>query len=341
MKARTGTFPVGAMRRSGRAAVAALAAVLALAASPAWAQYIPREMPEPARGLEIRNTQGQQIDLSLSFFDEDGRAVTLAPYFNRPVGGGASAADAKDAKKPVVVVMMYFSCPLQCPLIIDHLAKRFNDLDFEVGNEFDVLFVSFDPRDKPRDAAVKKEAALLSYNRQTSDSIREGWHFLTSPPASARALADELGFPFRFLPESGEFAHPNMVYILTPEGKVARSFGKLDYPNRDFRFALMEASNGKIGDTFDKFTFWCYHFDPSSGSYTLQAMRVMQIGASATAVVLGGLLLVMLRHERRKARRALATAAPAAEIPASPAMDARAIAPDTDAPVTLKGAQTT
>lgn len=276
-------------------------------------------MPEPVRGLEIQDKRGQQVPLDLGFFDEQANAVKLSAYFNRP--GTASDGSSRTFNKPVVLLMVYYTCPLQCPQTLEGLHQVLNGVEnFTVGNEFDVVIVSFDPRDKPRDAAHRKIASLMSYNRPTTDGIRNGWTYLTSSAVSARSLADAIGFPFRFLPESGEFGHPTVVYVLTPEGKVSRQFNGVKFPARDLRFALMEASSGRIGDTFEKFAFWCYHFDPDSGGYTLQAMRVMQIGGAISAVALGGFLLLLLRFERVKARRLIAERA----LPASgAAMTAR------------------
>ncbi len=276
-----------------------------LSARPAHAQLIPKDMPEPVRGLEIQDKRGQLVPLDLGFFDEQANAVNLSAYFNRP--GTPSDGSSRTFNKPVVLLMVYYTCPLQCPQTLEGLHQVLNGVEnFTVGSEFDVVIVSFDPRDKPRDATHRKIASLMSYNRPTTDGIRNGWTYLTSSAVSARTLADSIGFPFRFLPESGEFGHPTVVYVLTPEGKVSRQFNGVKFPPRDLRFALMEASSGRIGDTFDRFAFWCYHFDPNSGSYTLQAMRVMQIGAAISAVALGGFLLLLLRFERVKARRLIA-----------------------------------
>lgn len=270
-------------------------------------QLVPKDKPAPVRGLELVDRRGQQVAPSTPVFDEDGNAVELGSFFNRD--GKASSGSSRQFKKPIVVMMVYFSCPLQCPQTLEGLHAMVNGVeDFAIGNEYDVLVISFDPRDKPRDAASHKLASLLSYKHPTDDRVRDGWRFLTTPPASARAIADQLGFPFRYLPESGEFGHPTVLYVLTPEGKVSRNFNGVQFPARDLRFALLEASDGRIGDSFDSFAFWCYHFDPESGSYTLQAMRVMQLGAMITVVVLGVLLAILLRSERRKARRAAAIA---------------------------------
>ena len=270
---------------------------------PAYAQLVPKDMPQPVRGLELTDRRGQQVTPDISVFDEDANAVHLGSFFNRQ--GAASTGSSREFKKPIVVLMVYFSCPLQCPQTLEGLHEVVNGVeDFTIGHEYDVLVVSFDPRDKPREAASRKLASLLSYNRPTDDRVRDGWRFLTTSAPSARALADDLGFPFRFLPASSEFAHPTVVYVLTPEGRVSRSFNGVKFPSRDLRFALLEASNGRIGDSFDKFAFWCYHFDESSGSYTLQAMRVMQMGGIVTVAVLGTILAILLRSERRKARRA-------------------------------------
>jgi protein SCO1/2 len=283
--------------------------------------------PREVRGLEISNKLGDVVPLSLTFTQVDGSTVKLGDFFNLPAPGTGGTI-----KKPVVLMMVYFRCPILCPMVLEKFTKTLNELDFTAGTEYDALVVSFDPRDKPVDAVKQRAEQLLFYKQPTSQTIRDGWNFLTchEHPENALALADSLGFPFRFMTNTGEYSHGAAVFVLTPEGKISRYLLGLDYPARDVRFALLEASQGKIGNVFDRFTLWCYHFDPEAGVYTLQAMRVMQVGASLCAVLLGGLIFSLLSWERRKRRR---LAAPAASMSADPvAIAAVSASPHPSAP---------
>lgn len=279
--------------------------------TPAAAQRLMTEMPKPVRGLELADHLGQTIPLDLTFTNEDGDTVPLRQYFGKPAG--ASSPDAPEAPtgtkpahtKPVVLVMVYYRCPILCPLVLEKFTKTLNQIDFTVGKEYDALIVSFDPRDTPADAKVQKSTQLLAYDRPVDDDVRSGWTYLTGTPEHARALADALGFPYRFLPDSNEFAHGSAVYVLTGDGKISRFFAGLTYPPKDVRFSLLEATNGRIagngiGGVLDRFTLWCYHFDPESGAYTLQAFRVMQVAGALTVLLLGGLVLSLVLWERRK-----------------------------------------
>jgi protein SCO1 len=196
---------------SARAGALIASALLALAPA-AWAQRVMTEMPEPVRGLEVANKLGTTIPLDLTFSDEEGRTIKLGDYF------GQTAADGGHTK-PVVLVMMYFRCPILCPMVLEKFTKTLNQVDFTVGKDFDAVVVSFDQRDTPADARVQRAAQLAIYERPIDDSVRGGWNFLTSRPENARALADALGFPYRYLPDSGEFAHGSVVFVLTGDGK--------------------------------------------------------------------------------------------------------------------------
>jgi protein SCO1/2 len=260
-------------------------------------QVIPKEMPPPVRGLEVANKLGEQVPTSLQFTDQTGKLVSIGDFFNQPAASGGGKG-----KKPLIVQMMYYRCPILCPTVLSKFTDTLKDVDFTVGKDFNALIVSIDPRDTPKDAVIQQAAQFAAYGRP-GDAVRDGWHFLTSTSDSAHKLADAIGFPYRYIPESGEFAHGACMFILTPEGKVARTLTGLNYPSKDVRLALLEASGGKIGTVFDAWTLWCYHWDPNAGGYTLVAMRVMQIGAIATVVLLGSLLLVLWRFDLLKTRR--------------------------------------
>lgn len=282
-------------RRLFRAAAAAVVGAMCMSAS-LLAQVVPSEMPPPVRGLEVNNKLGQQIPLHLQFKDQTGKTVSLGSYFNRPTADGKG-------KKPVVIQMQYFRCPILCPTVLEKFTRTLNQLDFTVGSEFDALIISFDHRDQYTDAASHRLTQLASYDRPQTESVIQGWNYLVGAPETSRELADALGFPYRWLPESDEYSHGAVVFVLTPEGKISRYLTGLGYPAKDVRLALVEASSGKIGTVFDAFTLWCYHFDPNLGSYTPQAMRIMQLVSAATVLSLGGLLIAMQIHERRRRRQ--------------------------------------
>lgn len=290
-----------------------LTATVAQVTRPATEHALPPDyVPAEIRGMEITNKLGESIPLDLTFTQVDGSTVKLGDFFNR------SAPDGK-FKKPVVLMMVYFKCPILCPMVLEKFTRTLNELDFTAGTDFDALVVSFDPRDKPADAIVQRANQLLFYKQPTTDTIRDGWHFLTCSdlPINARHLGDALGYPFRYLPKSQEYSHGAAVFVLTPEGKISRYLLGMEYPARDVRLALLEASQGRIGNLIDRFTLWCYHFDPKQGSYTLIAMRVMQVGASLGALELGIFIASLLAWERRKRGKRLAAAESAA--PAEPA----------------------
>lgn len=273
----------------------------AISASPARAQILTAEPPKEIRGLEVSNHLGETLPLDLTFVNEKGDTIPLRSLFNK------TASDGK-TKKPVVMMMVYFRCPMLCPLVLEKFGAALGEIDFTVGKEYDVVVVSFDPRDTFKDAALQKKARVLSYGRdedeQDAKLIEQGFSFLASSPENARTLGNALGFPYRQIPETGEFAHGACVFVLTPEGRISRYITGLNYPAKDVRLALLDASGGRIGSIFDAVTLWCYHYDPNSGGYTVQAMRLMRIGAAGMTLFVATLLIAMLRIEKSKKRRA-------------------------------------
>jgi protein SCO1/2 len=277
----------------GRGVACAVTGAGVVAGGTAAGQVVPKERPAPVRDLEIRDKRGEQMPSSLQFKDHTGRIVSLGSYFNRPTGDGKG-------KKPVVVQLMYFRCPILCPTVLGKFTQTLKELSFSAGQDYDVLLVSVDHRDTPEDAARQREAQLAAYGRDPDISAR-GWNYLVGPE-SARTLADAVGFEYRWVPEAKEYAHGAALFVLTPEGKLSRTLTGLNYPAQDVKLALLEASGGKIGSVFDSFTLWCYHFNPETGSYSLAAMRVMQAAGGATVLVLGGFLGAMFAHERLRRR---------------------------------------
>ncbi len=266
----------------------------------------PAQVPEAVRGLVQENRLGTSVPLDLPFLDSRGTRVTLGTYFGQAPGTPAAFAN----HKPVVLLLVYFRCPLQCQGMMHRLYSKLNELDLNPGEKYSLLVVSFDPSEGPKQAAHEKGVALGSFKRSLPASASASIEFLTSSGDSGKRLAEAVGFPYRFLPESGEFAHGTAITVLSPAGVVSRTLTGLEFPVSTLRLSLLEASDGKIGTSVDRIVSWCFHFDPNANAYVVQAFRVMQVGAVAGAIGLGGLMFLIVWRERlrraRIAREALA-----------------------------------
>jgi protein SCO1 len=237
-------------------------------------------LPPLLHGVGIDQELNHQIPLDLVFRDETGKLVHLRDYFGT---------------KPVILSLVYFNCPQLCPMVENGLLASLKELRFDIGQQFNVLTVSFDPSDTPSVAYAKRAVYLGMYNRKGAS---EGWHFLTGPEVSIRALTSAVGFHYNYDEQTGQFAHATAIMVLTPQGKLSRYFYGIRYPAGDLRLALVEASHGKIGSPVDEFLLFCCRYDPMTGKYSLIISRVLFIAALITVISLGGLLLVMFRGGR-------------------------------------------
>lgn len=253
------------------------------------------EKPDAIKNLDVIEKLGQKIPLNLTFTNSDGRELPLSTFFANG--------------KPVLLLLVYYRCPMQCSTILQRLTTRLNELDWGVGDKFNVLVVSFDPTELPEAAAKARLLAEASYVRGLPKARQDALAFMTASAKSARTLADAVGFQYRFMPESGEYAHTAVQFVLTPDGRVSRYLYGIDYPADRLRFALLEATDGKIGNTIDRILHYCFRFDPHANAYVVQAFRVMQVGAALTVLFLGGLFAAMWMLERRR-RRAAGTGVP-------------------------------
>jgi protein SCO1 len=239
-------------------------------------------MPSQLKDVGIDQLLNNQVPLDLVFHDETGKVVRLGDYFG---------------KKPVIISLIYFNCPQLCPMVENGLLESLKEVRFDIGDQFNVLTVSFDPEDSPAEAFSKRAAYLSMYNRKGAAS---GWHFLTGDEASITALTKALGFHFRYDPETQQFSHATAIIVLTPQGKVARYLYGIRYPAGAVRLALVEASQGKIGNPVDAVLLYCSHYDPATGKYSMIISRVLFIGALITVILLGGLLIVLFRSGRQR-----------------------------------------
>ena len=262
--------------------LAFLLALLAFAA-PLVAQTSTTPPRTPGR-VAIDQRLDQQVPLDLQFRDEGGRIVHLRDYFRG---------------KPVILNLVYYRCPMLCSIVTDGLTNSLTELKFDIGKEFDVLTVSFDPRDKPVEAAARRAKFVRRYGRP---GAADGWHFLTGSEPSIRALTDSVGFYYAYDSKIDQFAHGATLIILTPSGRISRYFYGFEYKPRDIRLGLVEASAGRIGSMTDAVLLMCYHYDPATGKYSRVAMNYVRAGGVATMLSLGGFIFFMIRRERRAAR---------------------------------------
>jgi protein SCO1/2 len=233
--------------------------------------------PPGLKNVGIEQNLNEQIPPGLTFRDETGKTVTLGDYFG---------------KKPMILNLVYYQCPMLCGEVLTGLESALRVLKFDVGKEFDVLTVSFDPKETPEMASAKKAEYLKRYGRS---GAADGWHFLTGPASSIDALTKAAGFQYQYDPKSGQFAHATAIMVLTPEGKIAQYYYGVEYAPKDLRLGLIQASENKIGTVVDQVLLYCYHYDPDTGKYGAIISRVLQLAAGATVLILGTFLIVMFR----------------------------------------------
>jgi protein SCO1/2 len=276
-------------REISRRVICALAffctGLFAPAAARAQAQPFP-VMQNPSGSSDVMKEIGidQKLDarlpLDLAFRDEQGKTVQLRQYFGR---------------RPVVLTLVYYQCPMLCTFVLNGVLNSAKNLPFEIGKEFDVVSVSIDPTETPLLAESKQIMYAGLYGRP---GAVQGWHFLTGEESSIRQLAAAVGFRYVYDKQSQQFGHASGIMILTPDGRVSRYFYGIEYPARDLRLALVEASGGKIGGPVDQILLACYHYDPMTGKYGLVISRVVQVAGIATVLAIGGMMIVLFRREK-------------------------------------------
>jgi len=243
------------------------------------------DRPSALTGVTIEQKLNSQLPLDAQFRDENGATVQLGQYFG---------------KRPVVLALVYYDCPMLCTQILNGLVRAAKVLTFEPGKDYDVLAISFDARETPKQALAKKTVYVKNYGHPETAN---GWHFLTGPPESIKRVTDAVGFRYKWDVYTATFAHASAIYVLTPDGKLSKYFYGIEYSPKDMRFGLIEASKNKIGNAVDQVLLFCYHFDPTSAKYTFIAMDLLRTAGAATVLLLGGFVFIMLRRDRQKGHR--------------------------------------
>jgi protein SCO1/2 len=245
-------------------------------------------LPPSLRGVGFDQRLDAQVPPELHFHDSDGRDVRLGDYFNG---------------KPLILVLAYYRCPMLCTEVLNGLTRCMLDLPFEVGKDFTVLTVSFDPREKPELAAAKKATYLERYGRPGAEV---GWHFLTGDPEAIRRLTAAVGFRYTYDAANDQFRHASGIVLLTPQGRTSRYFYDIRFSSRDVRLGLVEASQNRIGSPVDQLLLFCFHYNPEEGKYGTAVMNIVRAGGVLTVLAIGTLCGLMWRREWRRARRGAA-----------------------------------
>ena len=239
-------------------------------------------LPGALAGVGIDQKLDYQVPLNLRFTDEYGATVPLSTYFH--------------GQKPVILALVYYRCPMLCTQILNGLESSLKAVSFNPGQDFEVVAVSFDPKDTWQIAGAKKQMYVKRYGRANTAN---GWHFLTGDEANIKALTDAVGFHYKYDPKTDQFAHASGIMIATPDGRLSRYFYGVEYAPRDVRLGLVEASRNKIGSPVDEILLFCYHYDPSTGKYGALVMRMVRVAGAGFVLFGAAAVLIALKREKR------------------------------------------
>ena len=260
---------------------AALAALLT--AGPATPADRTEKAPAELDGVGVTEHRAAPLPLDRSFVDEEGRPVRLGDFF--------------DGRRPVILNLGYYGCPMLCGLVVNGLTAGMKRLDWSPGAEYQVVTLSINPAETPALAKAKKQNYIKELGRPSSAG---GWRFLTGRQEDIRAVTEAVGFGYRWVEETRQFAHAAVIVVCTPDGKVSRYLYGIEFDPQTLRLSLVEAAKGKIGSPLDQVLLFCFHYDAREGRYALAAAGLMRLGGVITAIALGAFLLTLWRREKRR-----------------------------------------
>ncbi|HEY8226119.1 MAG TPA: SCO family protein [Pyrinomonadaceae bacterium] len=240
----------------------------------------PNGLPAALKQVGIDQKLNQQLPADATFKDETGAVVKLGNYFG---------------KRPIVMSLVYYDCPMLCTQILNGMIASFKTLSLKPGEDFDVVSISFDSRETPALAAAKKNVYVNYLPETKRAGANNGWHFLTGDDENIKRITDAVGFRYRFDQATKQFAHASAIYVVTPEGKLSHYFYGIEYAPRDLRLALVEASQNKIGSAVDQLMLYCYHYDPSTGRYGAVVLNIVRLGGVVTLICIGFMFLLLRR----------------------------------------------
>ena len=252
-----------------------------------WKQVgaVSNEVPKELENVGIKEQNGAQVDPNLAFTDDTGKKIKLGDYFNK--------------KKPIILSMVYFNCPSLCNLHLNGLNDGLKQLDWAIGDKFEVVSVTMDPREDHELAASKKETYIKEYGREES---AKGWHFLTGDNSQIKELAKQIGFGYKWDEASQQYAHSAAAIVLTPEGKISRYLHGITFDPKTVRLSMVEASSGQIGEIVDHLVLMCFKYDPNKRTYAFYAFNIMKYGAGFCALILLAFLIPGWRRMSKESK---------------------------------------
>ncbi len=281
------------MRTGSGTRLAALALAGLVLAAPAWGQFERQDLP--AGPPDVKPVQLEEVKIE----EQLDAALPLDTTFTDWRGQPFTLRQAFDGKKPVVLALVYYDCPMLCGLILTGMAKSMRQNGLELGKDFQAVTISFDPAEKPALAAERRRGYLQSLGRSDAGG---DWPFLVGSGEASRRIGDALGFHYKRDEVSGEWAHMAAIFVVTPEGHVSRYLYGIEYPPKDFRLALVEAAGGRVGTSFDRLLLTCYRYDPASRKYQPFAFGFLRIGGLLTLAALAVLVGRLFWRERMRGR---------------------------------------
>jgi protein SCO1 len=243
------------------------------------------QRPPNLQFVGIEQHLDAEVPADLEFTDETGKTIKLGDYFGH--------------SRPVILDLGYYTCPMLCSQILEGLVGSMKALTFNLGQDFDVVTVSFNPRETTEMAADKKRDMMKRYGRANT---AQGWHFLTGRADQIEALTKAIGYQFQFDPKTEQYAHAAAIVMLTPDRHISGYFYGVEYSPKDLRFGLVEASQNKIGNLGDQVLLYCYHYDPRTGKYGAVISNILKLSGLATVLLLGAFVFIMFRADRRAAQ---------------------------------------
>jgi len=248
-------------------------------------------LPPELKDIGIDQRLNQPVPLDLQFKDEAGNTVKLGDYFH--------------SGRPVILNLVYYTCPMLCGEELAGEASALSMLRFTPGKEYEIVSVSFNPNETPQNAATAKKTYIERINEHLDPKTDgSGWHFLTGQQPQIKQLAQAVGFRYRYDPASKQFVHATGLMIVTPAGKIAQYYYGVEFSPRDIRLGLIEASRGNIGNVVDAVLLYCCRYDPNTGKYGAVISNIMRLAGAATMLILGGFLLVMYRRDKQGSNHA-------------------------------------
>ncbi len=241
------------------------------------------DVPPELATIGITEHLGERLDLSLEFKNEKDEKVTLGKYIN--------------GKKPTMLSLVYYSCPHLCNFHLNGVTKGLQSVKWSLGQEFEMLVVSIDPKEDSSLAAAKKKNYLKLYNRKGAE---RGWHFLTGSQEQISALAKMVGFKYRWDKETKQWAHSSAVVLLTPEGVISRYLYGIEFDQKNLTIGLLEAAKGKLGDVIDRLILYCFQYDPERKTYAFYAYNIMRAGMGLMALAMAFFLIPFWIRQRRE-----------------------------------------